>query len=163
MDFYNKSLTTYLVVTSGNQWKRSPKVRRLSYRLSLWLLAPMCSCYCLFSLVSLHSFLTTVDLKSVYWFGIITMMFVVSMSFFLLTSTTRPGVLRGTSPVSFLKLVERFDPNLLCPQCEIACTSDSRHCYICNECVSRFDHHCQWVNNCIGGANHRYFLVFICA
>lgn len=89
------------------------------------------------------------------------MLFCISMVFFYLTSTTNPGYLKGTSPLPFLSLVERLDPNNLCPECEVPCQTTSRHCYICNQCVSDYDHHCNWVNNCIGGHNHRFFLIFI--
>lgn len=70
--------------------------------------------------------------------------------FFLITWQSDPGYLQKSKKVSFLKLVEKFDPNMLCPTCEVICTSESRHCYICNRCVERFDHHCQWINNCVG-------------
>ena len=70
--------------------------------------------------------------------------------------------MRGNSSIKFLKLVEKFDANMLCPACEVICTADSRHCYICNMCVERFDHHCQWVNNCVGVKNHTYFYIYIC-
>ena len=69
--------------------------------------------------------------------------------------------MRGSSHIPFLRLVEKFDPNMLCPACEVICTADSRHCYICGQCVERYDHHCQWVNNCIGINNHSYFYLFI--
>ena len=66
------------------------------------------------------------------------------------TCLKNPGYLEKSKNVSFIRLVEKFDPNMLCPTCEVICTSESRHCYICNRCVERFDHHCQWINNCIG-------------
>ena len=69
--------------------------------------------------------------------------------------------MRGSSQIPFIKLVEKFDPNVLCPTCEVICTADSRHCYICNRCVERFDHHCPWVNNCVGINNHAYFYLYV--
>ena len=83
------------------------------------------------------------------------------MIFFTLTATTDPGSMQNTTNVPFMRLVENFDPFLLCPKCEIICTADSRHCFICNKCVERYDHHCLWVNNCIGIRNHQYFYIFI--
>ena len=83
------------------------------------------------------------------------------MIFFFLTVKMKPGYMKGTSTIPFVRLVEKFEANLLCPCCEVICTADSRHCYICNQCVERFDHHCQWVNNCIGLQNHSYFYLFI--
>lgn len=95
------------------------------------------------------------------WFPIIATLFIGSMIFFCLTVWVKPGYMKGSSKIPFVRLVERFEANLLCPHCEVLCTADSRHCYICNQCVERFDHHCQWVNNCIGIQNHSYFYLFI--
>ena len=95
------------------------------------------------------------------WFPILFVLFLGSFIFFALTSRRQPGYMRGSSHIPFLRLVEKFDPNMLCPACEVICTADSRHCYICGQCVERYDHHCQWVNNCIGINNHSYFYLFI--
>ena len=84
------------------------------------------------------------------WFPILTTLFMGAMTFFCLTVWVKPGFMKGTSKIPFVRLVEKFEANLLCPHCEVICTADSRHCYICNQCVERFDHHCQWVNNCVG-------------
>ena len=54
-----------------------------------------------------------------------------------------------------------MDPNALCPNCETAYTLDSRHCYICDRCIGKFDHHCQWINNCVGRRNHKVFYAYI--
>ena len=87
--------------------------------------------------------------------------FVIVNVFFTLTWRSNPGYLTSSEKISFLKLVEKFDPNMLCPTCEVICTSESRHCYICNKCVERFDHHCQWINNCVGVRNHSWFYMYI--
>ena len=49
----------------------------------------------------------------------------------------------------------------ICPTCAIIILPRSRHCFICNRCVDRFDHHCSWLNICIGRRNHPYFLCFV--
>ncbi|SPJ10959.1 palmitoyltransferase, putative [Plasmodium sp. DRC-Itaito] len=45
-------------------------------------------------------------------------------------------------------------------QCDICgfVQPESKHCKVCNKCVSVFDHHCMWVNNCIGKKNYKYFV-----
>lgn len=91
-----------------------------------------------------------IDILNQYWTLIMTSFFFFVNTFFCLCWLRNPGYLQKSQKVRFLKLVEKFDPNMLCPTCEVICSSESRHCYVCNKCVERFDHHCQWINNCVG-------------
>ena len=88
-------------------------------------------------------------------------MLLVCVFAFFYTSCKDPGFIKKSESISFLKLNKFFDQSLLCPTCKILKPADSRHCYICNKCVGRFDHHCQWVNNCIGAGNHNVFYFFL--
>jgi len=72
-----------------------------------------------------------------------------------------PGYLYKDTSIEFFSIIERFDPNHLCPECEVIRTERSRHCNICNRCVERFDHHCPWINNCVGTRNHGFFYLYI--
>lgn len=92
----------------------------------------------------------TADIPSNNSFYAVTILFLLAMIFFCTVWLADPGYLKKSDKADFLSLVEKFDPNMLCPSCEVICTTESRHCYICNKCVERFDHHCQWINNCIG-------------
>ena len=99
---------------------------------------------------------------SLFWFPLNSSLLTVTLVMFLLTSYKSPGYMRSGESVNLLKLLENnFDPNNACPACELVCKPDSRHCYICDECVSGFDHHCQWVNNCIGKGNHMVFYLYV--
>ena len=51
--------------------------------------------------------------------------------------------------------------NLYCIKCEHFKPVRTRHCSVCNKCVSRFDHHCPWTDNCIGRGNLKVFIQFL--
>lgn len=80
----------------------------------------------------LANFYYHVDIYSDGWFPILLMIFVGAMIFFGLTWCVNPGYMQGKSNIPFVRLVEKFEANLLCPHCEVICTADSRHCYTCN-------------------------------
>lgn len=84
-----------------------------------------------------------------------------ALIFFFATACKDSGIVKKSDKISFLKLNQYFDPSYICPTCEILRPQDSRHCYICNKCIDRFDHHCQWVNTCIGVGNHSMFYLFL--
>lgn len=60
-----------------------------------------------------------------------------------------------------LSLVNEKDHEF-CAACIVRKPLRSKHCGVCNRCVSKFDHHCPWVNNCIGERNMKYFAAFCC-
>jgi palmitoyltransferase len=76
--------------------------------------------------------------------------FLTSIMFSVLSWQLNPGFLEKDHQFDFMQLLESFEPNCLCPECEVIRTPRSRHCNICKKCVERFDHHCPWINNCIG-------------
>ena len=48
-----------------------------------------------------------------------------------------------------------------CVPCGLQRPARTKHCRVCDYCVSRFDHHCIWINNCVGQKNHLHFMVFL--
>lgn len=65
----------------------------------------------------------------------------------------RDGLARGIEPPSL--------QSGYCCSCEAARPMRSKHCYLHDRCVQRFDHCCAWLDVCIGLQNHLPFLVFL--
>jgi palmitoyltransferase ZDHHC1/11 len=62
--------------------------------------------------------------------------------------------------VTFVVDYERV---LYCLHCDSYCLATSKHCRVCNRCVSNFDHHCMWFNNCVGDRNYPSFFISLFA
>jgi len=60
--------------------------------------------------------------------------------------------------------VSTLDSNrLVCQYCdnEKEMKNTTKHCHLCNKCVSHFDHHCIYLNTCIGARNYWTFFGLI--
>ena len=98
------------------------------------------------------------------WIKPINTFFFISNIAFLITSLCNPGREKKvvTNLIKFERSVEEIeDPTNLCPCCEIIYRKGTRHCTICNQCMSMYDHHCPWLNTCVAKKNHCCYYIFI--
>ena len=54
-----------------------------------------------------------------------------------------------------------YQPGQVCRTCHFLKPARSKHCSLCNACISKHDHHCVWVMNCIGKGNAFYFMAMM--
>ncbi|KAJ3251392.1 palmitoyltransferase akr1 [Chytriomyces hyalinus] len=95
--------------------------------------------------------------------------FPLTLYLFYNTNTTDPGYLRkasvaeGEHKETIIALAEdgTLSARTYCTTCAIRRPLRSKHCKICDRCVSKFDHHCPWTMNCVGENNHRMFMSFV--
>lgn len=114
-----------------------------------------------------------IEYESYYVLIIYIIILIVSLISFTLTAFSDPGIIpRGILPKNVnykgpvhLKQRMCISGKLIeikwCGTCHIFRPPRSFHCYICNNCVERFDHHCPWIGNCIGIRNYAYFTIFV--
>lgn len=85
---------------------------------------------------------------------------------FLKAWRSDPGIVRTSQEAKYRTIIELtekdgFDASVFCSSCLVRRPLRSKHCSVCDKCVSRFDHHCPWVGNCIGEKNISYFLGYL--
>lgn len=69
-----------------------------------------------------------------------------------------------TDPPIFAPTVEKPMPLpqlFFCESCLIVQAVPTRHCKLCECCISKFDHHCLFIGKCVGLKNHRNFVLLI--
>ena len=60
-------------------------------------------------------------------------MFLFSMSLLMFLAVWKkdPGYLKKDNSIDFFSIIDKFDVNQLCPECEVIRTDRSRHCNVC--------------------------------
>jgi len=114
-----------------------------------------------FGMVLSHIFLVIPYVTNVTWIIFFDVFIGLVAIMFLCCWLKDPGAVRNQGDVDLLSLLKNYNPHQLCSDCVIVKPPRSRHCEICQECISVYDHHCTWVNNCVGAKNHKYFISFI--
>ena len=76
-----------------------------------------------------------------------------------------PGIISAISKEEKIAISlarkNELNTRTFCVTCQIRKPLRSKHCKICDVCISRFDHHCPWTMNCIGSGNHIFFIKYL--
>eukprot|EP00047_Mylnosiga_fluctuans_P014369 m.37866 g.37866 ORF g.37866 m.37866 type:complete len:609 (-) comp5473_c0_seq1:40-1866(-) len=107
------------------------------------------------------------DALSGYMFDLVMLVSSVSLWYtFYKAHTVDPGYLPISIKQRYKTIIDLAESgslhsNAFCNTCVIRRPYRSKHCSLCNRCVSKFDHHCPFVDNCVGDKNHMYFMVYL--
>eukprot|EP00127_Corallochytrium_limacisporum_P005186 Clim_evm3s201 gene=Clim_evmTU3s201 len=86
--------------------------------------------------------------------------------------TQDPGIITADNVRDMIRATASFYDGKMfvkgqsCGTCKFEKPARSKHCRLCDQCVSTFDHHCVWINSCVGQGNMTVFtafLVMVCA
>eukprot|EP00330_Aristerostoma_sp_ATCC50986_P009260 CAMPEP_0114576514 /NCGR_PEP_ID=MMETSP0125-20121206/1263_1 /TAXON_ID=485358 ORGANISM="Aristerostoma sp., Strain ATCC 50986" /NCGR_SAMPLE_ID=MMETSP0125 /ASSEMBLY_ACC=CAM_ASM_000245 /LENGTH=348 /DNA_ID=CAMNT_0001765079 /DNA_START=558 /DNA_END=1601 /DNA_ORIENTATION=+ len=100
-------------------------------------------------------------IESKIWFVLLFTAVGFMVLFFTAAWLTDPGYIKKQDKDHLFELMVKNDPQSICFDCCILKPPRSKHCELCNACISVYDHHCPWINNCVGCKNHKHFLGFI--
>ncbi|CRH02464.1 palmitoyltransferase, putative [Plasmodium relictum] len=103
---------------------------------------------------------------------ILTIFFILVLYFLTITAFCDPGIIpkknyvdlsipKGRTAFTTTNINGTIIKQYWCVHCNHFKEPRCKHCYICNNCVTKFDHHCVWIGNCVGNRNYRRFVFFI--